>query len=261
MTSPLNLVRGKTQGIPIVFQHGLCGQASQTLEVFPVDPRFQLYTLECRGHGQSESGPTNAFSINTFATDVAAMVEAEKLAPCIVGGISMGAAISLHLAVHRPELVKALVLARPAWVVEKAPANNQPNIAVGALLAQHPPEIAKVKFLETDLAQTLAKTAPDNLASLLSFFAREPIAITAALLTSIASDGPGVTEAHVRNIKVPTLIIATTHDYIHPLTHAEALHSMIPQSQLKMITPKGVDKARYVFEFQSTLQKFFEENI
>jgi pimeloyl-ACP methyl ester carboxylesterase len=256
----LNLVRGKGQGQPIVFQHGLCGSAAQTTEAFPHDPRFQMFTLECRGHGTSESGTLNTFSIKTFADDVGDMVEAQNIGPCVVGGISMGAAIALHLAVHQPHLVKALVLARPAWLIDKAPENMQPNFEVGALLKKFPPDQAKTKFLGGDLARNLEKTAPDNLASLISFFTREPIATTAALLTSIAGDGPGITETDVRNIKVPTLIIATAHDDIHPLAHAHALHNMIPHSRLVEITSKSVDKSRYISEFQSTLLKFFEEN-
>jgi pimeloyl-ACP methyl ester carboxylesterase len=260
MKPKLNLVRGTNHGQPIVFQHGLCGQAAQTCEAFPDDPRFQLYTLECRGHGASDSGPLNAFSIKTFAEDVTEMVEAENIAPCVIGGISMGAAIALQLAVQKTHLVKALVLARPAWLIENDPANMLPNSEVGTLLAQYSPDVAKEKFLQGNLAKQLAKTAPDNLASLVGFFDREPVATTAALLSRIATDGPGVTEVQVCNIKVPTLIIATEQDYIHPLAHAEALHEMIPQSRLAVITPKGVDKARYIHEFQSTLLKFFEEN-
>jgi pimeloyl-ACP methyl ester carboxylesterase len=253
----LHLHKANTTGQPIYFQHGLCGSAAQTIEAFPEDPRFRLHTLECRGHGASEAGDTNAFLINTFANDIAESVEA---GPVIMGGISMGAAIALHLAVHKTHLVKALVLARPAWAIDNAPANMRPNAEVGELLANYPPEIAKTKFLASATAHHLAKTAPDNLASLLTFFTREPIAVTSALLTKISADGPGVTETQVRALTLPTLIIATEQDAIHPMAHAQKLHALIPHSRLVKITPKAVDKAAYVKEFRSTLLRFFEEN-
>jgi pimeloyl-ACP methyl ester carboxylesterase len=252
----LNLVRGTGAGTPVYFQHGLCGSAAQTAEAFPADPRFQMHTLECRGHGASDIGPYTDLSIKCFAEDLAQHVKASS----IVGGISMGAAIALHLAVHRPSLVKALVLARPAWLVESAPANMRSNLEVGELFAKYPADIAKEKFMQSDMARLLAKAAPDNLVSLQGFFSREPVADTAALLRTISIDGPGVTEDQVRNIKVPTLIIATEQDYVHPLAHAQSLHALIPNSRLSVITPKGVDKSRYIHEFQSTLLKFFEEN-
>jgi pimeloyl-ACP methyl ester carboxylesterase len=106
----------------------------------------------------------------------------------------MGAASTLHIAVHRPEIVKGLILVRPAWIVASAPANNGPNREVGRLLADLSQEDARKRFEASETARLLAEVAPDNLASLRTFFSREPQATTAALLQSIASDGPGVSE-------------------------------------------------------------------
>jgi pimeloyl-ACP methyl ester carboxylesterase len=114
----LNLVEAG-EGPDFVFQHGLCGDSGQTAEVFPDDAPFRRVTLECRGHGRSEAGEPAHLSIATFADDVAAMIEMQRGAPVILGGISMGAAIALRLAVKRPQLVRALVLARPAWLTER----------------------------------------------------------------------------------------------------------------------------------------------
>jgi pimeloyl-ACP methyl ester carboxylesterase len=43
--------------------------------------------LECRGHGESEAGPPEHFSISTFAADVESLIEARALAPVAIGGI------------------------------------------------------------------------------------------------------------------------------------------------------------------------------
>ena len=112
------MMQGK--GLPVIFQHGLCGDARQTIEAFPRDPRFRRITIESRGHGGSEAGDPSLFSVRTFASDVATFIDTHRLAPIIVGGISMGAAISLHLAVHRPGIVRGLILARPAWIAATA---------------------------------------------------------------------------------------------------------------------------------------------
>ncbi len=300
----LNAYTAEGEGERIIFQHGLCGSASQTREAFPHDSRYQLATLECRGHGASEAGDPKHFSIATFANDVAAFITASDLSrpsgtlpggegllsaasrftvhgarttspsplgrvreagerslrphAKIIGGISMGAAIALHLAVHQPHLVKALILARPAWFVGAAPENMKPNLEVGNLLAELPPDQASETFLKSKTAQHLAVVAPDNLTSLKSFFSRKPITTTSALLRNISVDGPGVTRNDLANIKVRTLIIATELDFIHPMAPAEALHAAIPFSSLIRITPKAVDKSRYLSEFQSTLLNFFE---
>ena len=255
----LNVSDAGGAGIPIVFQHGLCGDAGQTAEAFPDDPRFRRLTLECRGHGASEAGPASAFSIATFAEDVAALIERSARPPCIVGGISMGAAIALRLAVTRPDLVCGLVLARPTWATAPAPANMAPNALVGALLATQAPEAALASFRASETHATLAREAPDNLASLEGFFTRAPLDVTAPLLTRISADGPGVSEAEARAIPVPTLVIATARDFIHPIAHAQRLAALIPGARLSIITSKAEARASYVAEFRAALAAFFQE--
>src|SRR4051794_39313163 len=104
--------------MPIVFQHGLCGAEPQVAEVLLPDPAYRRLTLECRGHGRSPAGPLDRLSIATFADDLAALIEQRVGGPVVLGGISMGAAIASRLAVPRPDLVRAVILARSAWVTE-----------------------------------------------------------------------------------------------------------------------------------------------
>lgn len=247
------------EGMPVVFLHGLCGDAGQTAEAFPPEPGFRRITIEARGHGRSQPGALETLSIETFANDVAAYIEANLEAPVVLGGISMGAAISLRLAARRPDLVRALVLARPAWLTASAPDNMAPNAEVGHLLAHLPPPAAKAAFLRGPVGQRLAAEAPDNLASLSGFFAREPVEITAALLSAISKDGPGVTEADLARIAVPTLVLGHERDLIHPIAHARALAEKIPAARFIQITPKAEDKARYVADFHHAMRTFLKD--
>lgn len=247
------------EGAPVVFLHGLCGDAGQAAEAFPAEHGFRRITIEARGHGRSQSGPLDRLSIATFADDVANYIESNLDAPVIIGGISMGAAISLRLAVRRPGLVKALLLARPAWLTASAPENMAPNGEVGRLLEQLPPEAAKAAFLAGPVGQRLAAVAPDNLASLKGFFSRKPIVVTAALLTAIANDGPDVTDADLARIGVPTLVIGHEQDVIHPIAHAHALADQIPVARFVQITPKAESRTQYVADFHSALSTFLKE--
>jgi pimeloyl-ACP methyl ester carboxylesterase len=254
----LNVDEAGGNGLPVIFQHGLCGDARQTIEAFPQDPRFRRITIESRGHGGSDAGDPRLFSVHTFASDVAAFIDAHQLAPIVVGGISMGAAIALNLAVHWPGIVRGVILARPAWIVASAPANNIPNALVGRLLAERSQEDARKEFEASEIATLLAEKAPDNLASLRGFFSREPQATTAALLQAIAADGPGVSEKDLRNLEIPTLIIGHDIDYIHPLSYATAIAQLIPRSQLVTITPKALSKAAYLKDFHTAVTNFLE---
>ncbi len=243
----------------MIFQHGLCGDAAQPADVFPRVGGWRCITLECRGHGGSEAGSPESFSIATFAADVASLIEARALAPVVIGGISMGAAIALRLAVLRPDLVGALVLARPAWIYEAAPPNIQPNAIVGELLRRFPPDEARARFEASDLARQLGVEAPDNLASLRGFFSRQPISITRELLCRISADGPGVSGNQVRSIAVPTLIIGHARDFVHPLSMAQALATLIPHANLVEIAAKADNLERYRDDFREALAAFLKD--
>jgi pimeloyl-ACP methyl ester carboxylesterase len=254
----LNVNDAGGDGMPVIFQHGLCGDARQTAEGFPRDPRFRRITIESRGHGESEAGDPAELSIRTFANDLEAFIETHRLAPLVLGGISMGAAITLHLAVYRPEIVRGLILARPAWITASAPANLSPYLEVGRLLRELPQKDARAAFEISETAKLLAEVAPDNLASLRGFFSREPQTITAALLLAIAVDGPGVSEENFRKLKTPTLIIGHDIDYIHPLSYAATLSQLIPHSKLVAVTPKAVSKPAYLKDFHTSITNFLE---
>jgi pimeloyl-ACP methyl ester carboxylesterase len=242
------------EGAPSLFQHGLGGDAAQVAEVFPADRR--RITLECRGHGGSATGPLDRLSIATFAADLDALAIALGLGAATVGGISMGAAIGLRLAVLRPERVRTLVLARPAWVTAPAPENMRPYAEVGALIATLPAGEALRRFETGPTARDLARAAPDNLASLRGFFGRPPA--FGRLLQAIAVDGPGVTEADLRRIAVPTLVVGHGRDLAHPLAHAEALAALIPGARLSIVTPKADDRAAHARDFRAALAAFLE---
>ncbi|TCL64089.1 alpha/beta hydrolase [Rhizobium sp. BK251] len=246
-------------GPAVVFQHGLCGDAGQTREAFPSDCGYQRFTVEARGHGSSEPGDLRKLSIATFADDLAGFIEQELGVPVVVGGISMGAAICLRLAVRRPDLVRALVIARPAWIAAAAPANMRANAEVGHLLRTLEPKAAKAAFLASETGRRLAKEAPDNLASLTGFFARQPIQVTATLLTAIAGDGPGVTEEEIGNLAIPTLVIGHQQDLIHPLSHAHSIAGCVPAAKFVEITPKVVNRAQYVSDFHTAMRNFLRE--
>ena len=249
----------RPDALPLLLQHGLCGSAQQTVEACPDDPALRLLTLECRGHGGSDAGPLSDLSnlsIATFADDLIAWIAHLRLPPLVLGGISMGAAIATRVAVLRPDLVRGLVLVRPAWVSADAPENMRPNAEVGALLAQHTAPAAQALFLQGTTAQRLARQAPDNLASLQGFFTRAPQAVTAALLQRIAMDGPGITEAQLRAITVPVLVVGHGQDAIHPWEHARQLADGLPNARLVRITPKAVDKAACMADLHAAITRF-----
>ena len=244
------------EGPPVIFQHGLGGDEAQVAEVFPDGQGVRRLTLECRGQGKSSLGNANEISITNFAGDILTFADSRGVDRFVIGGISMGAAIAMRVTIKNPTRVRALILARPAWLWGAAPENMKPFVEVASCLRQRTLE----DFESSATAQRLAREAPDNLASLRKFFSVKDREATATLLATIAGDGPGVDEAEVRAIAVPTLIIGHKIDAVHPLEFARTLASKIAGSQFVEITPKATDKPRHVAEFRTNVAQFLSLN-
>jgi len=246
-------------GRACVFLHGLCGAAGQPADVFPVDADWRCLTLECRGHGESDYGDAAGLSIRQFAADIASFAATLDGPPPVIGGISMGAAIALRLAVISPDMWSGLILARPAWVAEPAPATLAAHRQIASYLAVHDSDEARRRFEASALARTIGRDSPDNLTSLLGFFERQPIAGTQALLAAIGNDGPGVGRDDIAALDMPTLVIGTKRDIVHPLAMAHELASLIPASRLVEVTSKSESPDAYRTEFRHALRMFLKE--
>jgi len=240
-------------GLPVVFQHGLGADQTQCAEAFPSNPGLRRVTLNCPAR------KARPFSIAGFAADVLEACDSLGVGRFVAGGISMGAAIALRLAVAVPDRVLGLALVRPAWLWEAAPATLRPYAEVAAALRAHGPRAGRVAFAGGATAARLARAAPDNLASLLSFFDRADPDGTAHLLADIAADGPGVTPAQVARLRVPALVVGQARDEVHPIQLARALADAIPGATFAEVVPKASDKARHLADLRDRLGAFLLE--
>ena len=153
-------------GVPVLWQHGLGATQAQVAEVFPESSQFRRITMECRGHADSELGATAGLSIQQFADDAVVLLDHLGVRRAVVGGISLGAAIALRLAVHYPERVSAQIIARPAWVNEAAPENLEIYLDVAKLLEQYGPEQGLELLQATERYRLVMRESTDNAASM-----------------------------------------------------------------------------------------------
>ena len=171
-------------GIPVLWQHGLGADRKQPSEVFPAMPDMQRITLECRGHGESALGDPDRLSIAQFADDVVQLFDHLDIKKIVVGGISLGAAISLRLAATVPNRVRALILARPAWVDHTAPITMRPYLHIAKLLRRFGTEVGLRRYEQSEILAEVQSVSPDNAASLCSFFSRKGEESTIELLSA-----------------------------------------------------------------------------
>jgi pimeloyl-ACP methyl ester carboxylesterase len=104
------------EGASLVLVHGLGGAAANWLALAPLLlPGRRLLVPDLPGHCGSSPLPAAA-SMNAFADRVALVMEREGFARTPVVGHSLGGAVALRLAIRRPDLVSAIVLAGAAGI-------------------------------------------------------------------------------------------------------------------------------------------------
>lgn len=103
------------RGIPLILSCGLC----TTLEHWrgQVEPfvraGLRVILWDYRGHGRSDApDDPDAYSLELLLDDLERVLDwAAPGEPAVLGGLSFGGLASLHMALARPERVRALVLA------------------------------------------------------------------------------------------------------------------------------------------------------
>ncbi|KAJ7080690.1 Alpha/Beta hydrolase protein [Mycena epipterygia] len=82
--------------------------------------RFNLVTLDLRGHGGTTAEVEHTYGREAAARDILQLMEALKIPACHVMGVSMGACIGLEMAVAAPEKVLSLFMVSPLPLIEPA---------------------------------------------------------------------------------------------------------------------------------------------
>ena len=188
---------------------------------------FRVVLLDLLGHGTSDK-PHHATQhrMDRYARQVVALLDELGVQRAVVGGVSLGANVSLHVAVQAPDRVAALLVEMPLleWATPAAA-----SLFVPLLLAV---SFGRRLFgFATSLIRRLPRTGIDSLDSLLGMFSMEPEAIAAVLHGILV--GPVAPEIEERRaIAAPTLIIGHENDLIHPFSDAENLADQIPDARL-----------------------------
>ena len=188
---------------------------------------FRVVLLDLLGHGTSDK-PHHAtqYRMDRYARQVVALLDELRVQRTVVGGVSLGANVALHVAVQAPERVVALLVEMPVleWATPAAA-----SLFVPLLLAV---SFGRGLFgFLTSLVRRLPRTGNDLLDSLLGTLSMEPEVIAAVLHGILVGPvAPEIEERHA--IVAPTLIIGHENDLIHPFNDAENLAQQIPGARL-----------------------------
>lgn len=188
---------------------------------------YRVALLDLLGHGRSDK-PSHAatYRIDSYANQVIALLDHLGVERTVLGGISLGANVSLFAAAQNPARVQALLLEMP--VLERAvPAAAM--VFVPMLLAAHYGR--RVLNVAAGLINRVHRTRFGPLNSVLNAFS-SPADATSAVLHGILVGPVAPTQEQRRAIEVPTLVLAHRNDLIHPFDDAVRLVERMPNASL-----------------------------
>jgi len=259
------------------FQHGIGGSHAQPLRFLQFSgnegpgidgshtciQQLRLAAFDFRAHGRTALGDPAKLRLEIFADDLVAFLDHLQVERAVLGGISMGAAVALIAALRYPKRCIALVLSRPAWLDGSisATATAAYQEAVTSLKEEQSPESALQKLESSEIYRAVARQSADAGKSLLGQLrcvVSEPSLREAALahLQHLPSRQSGTGLADAAAVKVPTLVLATPSDPVHPLFYAQSLAATIPGAQYVKLAPKQPDDSPHLEEVNAHLVKF-----
>ena len=248
-------------GQPVVFQHGLGANAHQPEELYHPGPGFRFLAMDVRNHGDTQpaSDPA-ALTFNTLADDLAALLDHLGIERAVIGGVSMGAGIALNFTLHFPARVQALVLSRPAWLDQPLPDNLRGLVSAARFIRQYGPVDGLPRFQATEDYLAVQRQSVDSATSLVKQFG-DPRALEAVdRLERIPQDAPNRDRAAWATIVVPTLVLTTQQDLIHPHAYGVALAAAIPGAERYELTPQSVSREQYQADTNARLTAFLNQH-
>jgi pimeloyl-ACP methyl ester carboxylesterase len=183
---------------PLVFVHGFaCTHDDWRLQVAKfgaqLDSEHDIFAPDLRGHGRTHARPEDC-SIETFGSDIAALLEGKDLSGAVLVGHSMGCRVVLQAYLNAPERVAALAL------IDGSFQGTRPPVAI-----EDYPEFARNLFEGMFLAPSELGNA------IVARAVRLPASVGAALFPRMARWDAENMERALAAVKVPLLVIQSTY--------------------------------------------------
>ncbi len=186
----------------------------------------RVIVVDLLGHGDSDKpADMRTYSMNSFANQLAALIAHLELTSPVVGGTSLGANVTLELAVHHPQSAGALFIEMP--VLEDA--------LLGAALI-FTPILLGLRFgrpVLDPVSQALRRVPRSHylVDILLDWLRRDPDS-SRAVLEGILFGGSAPASEVRREITHPALVIGHPADPLHPFSDADMLVDELPNARL-----------------------------
>lgn len=212
----------------VVLLHGLLLPRHVNIQMARAlaDAGHRVVLLDLLGHGDSDH-PVDpaAHRLDEAALQVLALLDHLELDRVVLGGMSLGANVTLQIAADHPERLAGMILEMP--VLERGAVGVVPPLAaLWALFRFGGPPVRGLLW-----GIRVAPLSPFELLNAALDVAAPPETLSAVLHGYVC--GPTAPPRRVRErIEVPALVIGHGYDAMHPIDDARALRRELPQSEL-----------------------------
>ncbi len=221
----IHQTEGNNTRPPIILIHGAGGNR---LTWHPYIRRLAdetIYALDLSGHGESEGAGRN--SIEKYAQDILAFMDDQKIQRAVLGGISMGSAISLTIAAHHPYRTAGLLLIGGGAKMRVA--KSILDIVGNPETLEEAVEIINTNCFSANAPQDLLRLSKQILLK------TDP---TVLLGDFLACDQFDITD-QLSVINIPVLILCGAEDKMMPPKFSQSLQDAIPNARLQIVERSG----------------------
>ena len=245
----------KGSGKPFVYLHGLGGSIEAIKAIYKDIDNVQLILIDQQGHGKSTM-QNHDYNFKTLAKDVIDVMDELKIETFMLGGISMGAAVSLRLAIDYPKRVSKLILIRNAWSNKPM---KQEHVDLYGLCAKYLLKNDLLGFEKTKQFNLFKATSKNSAGSFRSYFndtasLKYPSKFSILPKLSIFEDW-----TKIEDLEVSTLIINNDHDPIHASEYGKEISNHLKHVVYKEIPSKDVDPIKHSRQLNRFLEEFVSD--
>lgn len=217
----------------------------------PLADTFRLIAVDYRGHGRSDPGPAESWTIPRFAADIVALTDSLSLNGWVLLGHSFGGRLGMYVASLRPPGLAGLVVS--CAFATKTTLDR----AEKRLEELEPPEIRQLVTTSFEAEDAGLVTTPDEArrmwADQMPFFCADPVGPavkeivrqwSGATYTVEVANNIDVAEiqdqrAQLEAIEVPTLVVAGRRDRIADVEAGEEIAGGTAGARLDVIEDAG----------------------
>lgn len=223
-------------GEPLIWLHGMLNSVESDSVYSLVDFKRLAKQVQLIRYDACNKSVTGDYSWSGMVAELNVIIDSLDAGQVILGGVSMGSGTALYAAIRNPEKVKALILVTPppAWEVRVAVQALYEKIALRACPDHLPDSVKRIIQRNQDPPEFFEQHFPGTRKELLDLrMSFDPAYYYSIYHGGAISDFPEREE--LKQVKVPTLIVADPNDPGHPIEVAREMNELIPNSELFLI--------------------------